>query len=430
MLSVILFRLYGSTMPPKVREPSHDSELTLARQVVQLNFHPLVMEQVKTFLLSGTCVSVEQVTSQEEINRFKRAQVMDMIMKFMQSKCHQGTCSVTPIVGELLPFLLQFSERGITSPTKVEGMLEKISLPENADNDTAVLFAILTLLLHYLGEWKRIECVKRRLPEAIVRDSDVEEWCKMIFAVEDCRKDIKTMLKDTKRCPRARLCEIKALEKTFHEHHLQSHALSRWQQQIGCYIPSPSEIELLVEHIRTHGITHVVDPFCGHALVLAILGMFIDLPMYGCDTNLSDKTFVQFVVNDDAPQFVAKLLAKSPKDVIIMEILSWPPSDHHLMTGPQAKRHPTDMSPQAQLLQIADPRLRLVAMISDLPDPLVNPCDPSSTVIGSTDGEAVLSDVTKYSPLVQVPVSHMVSKDYSLCTPVHVFLRIFQSVHP
>lgn len=355
---------------------------------------------------------------------------MDMIMKFMQSKCQQGTCSVTPIVTEILPFLLQFSEKGLTSPTKVKSMLEKISLPENADNDTVFLIAILTLLLHYVEEWKRIECVKRSLPEAIARESDVKEWCRMIIAVEDCKERIKTMLKDTKRCPRDRLLAIMALETDFHKQYRQSHAVRRWQHEIGCYIPSLSEMDLLIEHIRTHGITHVVDPFCGKALVLAILGMFVDLPMHGCDTNLSDDTFFQSVDNDDAPQFVVKLLAKSPQDAIFMEILSWPPSDHHLMTGPQAKRHPTDMSPQAQLLQIEDPRLRLVAMISDLPDPFITPFDPSSTVIGSTDGEAVLSDPTKYTLLRKVPVSHMVSKDYSLCTPVHVFLRIFQSVRP
>lgn len=417
-------------MPPKVRVPSHDSELKLARQVVELNFHPLVMAQVATVLSRDTCVNVEQVTSQEEVNRFKRAQVTGMIMTLMQSKCQQGPCSVTPSFSELLPVLIQFSEKGLTSPTKVKSMLEKISLPENADNDTAVLIAILTLLLHYVEEWKRIECVKRRLPEDIARESDVEEWCRMIIAVEDCKEQIKTMLKDTKRCPRDRLLAIMALETDFHKQYRQSHALRRWQQQIGCYIPSLSEMDLLIEHIRTRGITHVVEPFCGKALVLAILGMFVDLPMHGCDTNLSDDTFFRSVVNDDAPQFVVKLLAELPQDANIMEILSWPPSDYHLTTGPQAKCHPTDMSPQAQLLQIPDSRLRLVAMISDLPDPLVNPFDPSSTVIGSTDGEAVLSDPTKYTLLRKVPVSHMVSKDYSLCTPVHVFLRIFQSVHP
>lgn len=416
-------------MPPKVRKSSsEDPELKLARQVMELNFHPFAMAQVRSILLKNTCVSVEQVASQEAINGFKKAQLIDMIMAVMQSKCQQDTPSVTPIVRELFSIFLQFLERGIASPTKVQVMLEKILLPENADNDTTALVAILMQLRHYLEEWKRVECIKMRLPEAIAREADVKAWCKMIFAVDEIEKQIESILQDKERCPHERLNAIKELETAFHEQHRQSHALTRFQHKIACWIPAPSEMDLLLEQIRTHGITNVVDPFCGRALVLAILGMFIDLPMHGCDTHLSDDTFVQFAVKDDAPQFVAKLLAESPQDAKIMEILSWPPSDLHLKEDPQAKCHP--MSPQAQLLRIADHRLRLVVMVSDLPNPLINPCDPSSTVIGSTDGEVVLSDVTRYTLLAKVPVAHTESKEYSLCTPVCVFLRIFQSDHP
>lgn len=414
-------------MPPKLEKKPCDAniELELAHKVHASNYSLLALQQVKEFLSHHTCFTHHDLSSQEVVITFKKDQLCKRMFQFVISMA--GLQHADPLLIALFALFTQFMQKGLTSPKKVKDILASMSLPENAEVATDSLIDMLESLLHYLNEWVRLQYVKRHLDEEIERNLDVRMWCQMIFEVEENKLEIKAILLDTECDPYERLRRILAIEKAFHESHLQSHALSRWQHQIGCHLPSPSEVALLLETIRTHGITDLFDPFCGQALGLAILRMFIPFPMHACDIQLPADPFVrENVFNFNASQFVKKLLKRLPPDARVMVLMLWPPSDMHLETS---KHDPTDSSPQAQVLLTQDSRLCLVGIVSDLPDAKINPCDPESTVIGSTDGEAVLSDLTKYTLLTTSPVTCASSREFQFSTPVVPVFRIFQSVH-
>ena len=318
----------------------------------------------------------------------------------------------------------QFQKHNKVSQKTLEPLLLESHLPENMQYvQDGFIPKMLDKMSHFMKEWKRHAFLDIHLEKKREENRDIQLYCQMVLATEHCNKIIVEILADTTITPDEKLFRIHQVCDDFHSRFQQPCAVGVFQHKVGCYIPTKEDILAILYTIDQLKITTVIDLFCGRALPVAILRLFTDVPIIGCDIKLHKPFATEGIRQYEASKFLDNYLMKAKPNERILLSISFPPSEQHLR---ESKIDHDDLAPQDTILSCRDPRVAGVALVTDVTDRNIMLID-RGTVIGSERSEDILSNPEKYCLIHESAVPPMNRGVFQLCTPVETKLMIYKA---
>lgn len=411
----------------KLQQAHHNPALFLVNQYMGRNMDPTAEANIRSFMQERDPMSDEFLMHQDILQEGKTQEMHNMILALLLSviQKHSGEES-SGFLMQILMLCEQFQKHEKVSRKTLHQLLTESSLPENMKYvQDGFIPHMLDKMKHYMSEWLRLAYVKLHLAEKREEHRDIILFCQMVLAVEKCRQDVIVILPDTTATPDERLSRIRHVCDEFHSCFTQPRALALFQQSVGCYIPTKADIDAILDAIDRLGITTVIDLFCGRALFVAILRMYTDIPIIGCDIELHDPFVTEDIRQYEAHEFVQKYLKKAQPDEKLLLAMVWPPSENHLR---DSKIDHDDLASQDRILYCRDSRIGGVVVVSDKTDYNITRCD-RGTVIGSERSEDLLNKLELYHQIHSSEVPPMNTGVFQPCTPVCTWLSVYQPVH-
>lgn len=423
-------------MPPKAKSGAgalarlqslyEDPAWFLVQEVLRTNNDKVALENLRSFMEQNDPMSEECLEHQYRLQDHKKQEIKAMILAFLISVTQNHYGESSRFLMQLVLLCEQFQERGMVSQKTLNQLSTDLDLPENMQySRDGFIPKLLDKMSHFMKEWKRLAYLKIHLEEKQKEHRDIPLYCQMVLATEHCYETIVRILADTTIIPDEKMFRIHQVCDDFHSRFQQPHAVGVFQHKVGCYIPTKEDILAILHTMDQLKITTVIDLFCGRALLVAILRLYTDVPIIGCDIKLHKPFATEGIRQFEASKFLENYLKTAKPNEKILMLISFAPSEQHLS---ESKIDHDDLAPQDTILSCRDLRVAGVALVTDVTDRnimLIN----RGTVIGSEMSEDILSNPENYCLIHESAVPPMNRGVFQPCTPVETKLMIYKTQH-